>query len=237
MEYNIYCDESCHLENDSHKVMVLGAVWCASQERREIFDRIKEIKIKHGFKPDFEIKWHKVSETKHSFYCEIINFFFDTDKLHFRALVVADKDELDHEKFNQSHDDFYYKMFFDMLKVIIRPKDEYNIYLDIKDTNGYKKVMRLHKVICNAHYDFSKNIIKKIQEVRSDEVSVIQITDLLIGALSYFHRGLNTNKAKLKLIRLIQNRSGYSLKNTTLPSELKFNLFIWNTGYVRNGKY
>jgi hypothetical protein len=97
--------------------------------------------------------------------------------------------------------------------------------------------MRLHEVICNAHYDFSKNIIKKIQEVRSDEVSVIQITDLLIGALSYFNRGLNTNKAKLELIRLIQNRSGYSLKNTTLPSESKFNLFIWNTGYVRNGKY
>jgi hypothetical protein len=25
--YNIYCDESCHLENDKQEVMVLGAVW------------------------------------------------------------------------------------------------------------------------------------------------------------------------------------------------------------------
>jgi hypothetical protein len=24
--YNVYCDESCHLENDHQKVMVLGAV-------------------------------------------------------------------------------------------------------------------------------------------------------------------------------------------------------------------
>ncbi len=26
--FNIYCDESCHLEHDREKVMVLGAVWC-----------------------------------------------------------------------------------------------------------------------------------------------------------------------------------------------------------------
>jgi len=26
--YNVYCDESCHLQNDGLSVMVLGAVWC-----------------------------------------------------------------------------------------------------------------------------------------------------------------------------------------------------------------
>ncbi len=26
--FNVYCDESCHLENDQQNVMVLGAVWC-----------------------------------------------------------------------------------------------------------------------------------------------------------------------------------------------------------------
>ena len=26
--YNIYCDESCHLENDDKPVMLLGAIWC-----------------------------------------------------------------------------------------------------------------------------------------------------------------------------------------------------------------
>ena len=46
--YNLYCDESCHLENDGQQAMVLGAVWCPSDKRREIADRIREIKIKHG---------------------------------------------------------------------------------------------------------------------------------------------------------------------------------------------
>jgi len=26
--YNIYCDESGYMEDDSEKVMVLGAIWC-----------------------------------------------------------------------------------------------------------------------------------------------------------------------------------------------------------------
>ena len=33
--FNVYCDESCHLENDHQKVMVLGAVWCPFDKTRE----------------------------------------------------------------------------------------------------------------------------------------------------------------------------------------------------------
>jgi hypothetical protein len=236
-DYNIYCDESCHLEYDPHKSMVLGAVWCAKEDRRQLFDRIKEIKQKHGLKPEFEIKWNKVSKSKTDFYRELINFFFDTDKLNFRGLVVADKGELEHGRYDQTHDQFYYKMYFDMLKIIISPHASYNIYLDIKDTQGYEKVQQLHDVICNNHYDFSQNVIKRIQEVRSEEVSLLQITDLLIGALSYFYRGLTENRAKVELIDLIKRRSGYSLMKSTLPSERKFNLFVWHSGYRRGWNY
>ncbi len=35
-EFNIYCDESCHLENDLQKAMVLGAVWCSKDKSYEI---------------------------------------------------------------------------------------------------------------------------------------------------------------------------------------------------------
>ena len=26
--FNVYCDESCHLEHDNIPTMVIGAVWC-----------------------------------------------------------------------------------------------------------------------------------------------------------------------------------------------------------------
>jgi len=40
--YNIYCDESCHLENDGEKVMVLGAIWCPRAEN-VIYQRVTRI--------------------------------------------------------------------------------------------------------------------------------------------------------------------------------------------------
>ena len=34
--YNVYCDESCHLEHDRQSIMVLGAVWCPLEKTRAI---------------------------------------------------------------------------------------------------------------------------------------------------------------------------------------------------------
>lgn len=55
-------------------------------------------------------------------------------------LVIPDKTELHHQKFNQTHDNFYYKMYFDLLKTIFEPKAFYDIYVDIKDSQGQKKL-------------------------------------------------------------------------------------------------
>jgi len=219
--YNIYCDESCHLEKDQQKVMVLGAVWCPLEKKDEIFRRIKEIKLKHGLSNNFEIKWTKVSPAKIQFYLDILDYFFDDDDLHFRALIVPDKNKLSHEIFSQTHDEFYYKMYFDMLKVILKPHAKYRIYLDYKDTRGAEKVKRLHEVLSNNMYDFSRQIIERVQTVSSKEVQLIQVADLLIGAISYINRGLSGNSAKVDLIKRMAIRSGYSLKKTTLLQEEK----------------
>ena len=66
---NIYCDESCHLENDKQKVMVLGAVSCPIEKKEEIFKRLLSFKEKHKLIPKnkknekdnrnyYELKWN-----------------------------------------------------------------------------------------------------------------------------------------------------------------------------------
>ncbi|MFH0990998.1 MAG: DUF3800 domain-containing protein [bacterium] len=226
-EFNIYCDESCHLEHDHQKSMVLGALWCPKAKSQEAFERIREIKEKYRLPRTFEIKWNKVSPAQVAFYSELIDFFFDDDHLHFRALVVPDKSILDHSSHGQSHDEFYYKMYFDLLKVIFDPRDGYNIYLDMKDTRSQDKIKKLHKILEVSNYDFSRQIIRKIQHVLSHEVELLQIVDLLSGAVSYVHRGLQTSEAKAQLIEKIRHRSRYSLLNTTLYRESKMNIFVW----------
>jgi hypothetical protein len=225
--FNIYCDESCHLENDHQPVMVLGAVWCLLDKSREISVRLREIKTSYGLAPDFEVKWTKVSPAGLDFYQAIMDYFFDDDDLHFRALIVPDKSKLDHAAFGQTHDDWYYKMYFDLLKVLLGPRDRYHIYLDIKDTRSAAKVAKLHEVLRNEKYDFSRQIIERVQTVRSDEVEPLQLADLLIGAVAYANRHLTTSDAKLALVQRMRKRSGYSLTETTLLREEKVNIFRW----------
>jgi hypothetical protein len=226
--FNVYCDESCHLENDQSKAMVIGALWCPAAKRKEISERIREIKLRHKLTPNFEIKWTKVSKSKLQFYLDCIDYFFDDDDLHFRAVVIPDKSCLNHSTFKQNHDEWYYKMYFTLLKVIFEPAQHYHVYLDIKDTRGSDKVKHLHDILCHNAYDYSQHMIQRIQQVRSDEVTLLQLADLMIGALGYLHRELESSPAKLKLIRRIQKRSGYNLKKNTLLRETKVNLLIWS---------
>ena len=225
---NIYCDESCHLENDESNVMVLGGVLCPLAKRRRITDDLRIIKARHNIPLDFEIKWVKVSPAKLTFYKEVVRYFFTNPDLNFRALIVPDKKSLDHERFNQTHDDWYYKMYFEMLKAVLNPTQyTYNIYIDYKDTNGPEKVKMLHKVLSYNNYDFSMETIKKIQLVRSDELELLPLADLLIGTICYANRGLKISPAKVALVEEVRRLSNLSLTRTTMLGERKFNLFKW----------
>ena len=231
--YNVYCDESCHLERDRQPVMVLGAVWCPLEKSREISVRIREIKTSHGLSPKFESKWTKVSPARQLFYLDLLDYFFDDDDLHFRALVVQDKSRLHHDLYGHTHDTWYYKMYFDMLKAILDPEACYRIYLDIKDTRSAAKIAKLHDVLCSSMYDFGSQVIERVQTVRSHEVEILQITDLLIGAVSYVNRGLHENAAKLAVVERMIERSSYSLTRTTLLRENKVNLFMWQASEIQ----
>lgn len=232
MIYNVYCDESCHLEHDGINVMVLGAVWCPQKNLREITQQINQIKMKNGVNRTMELKWTKISPAKIDLYQDVIDYFFDNDSLHFRAIIIPDKSKLNHARFSQTHDEWYYKMYFDMLKVIFNPTDNYEVYIDIKDTHSYQRAQKLREICCNSMYDFSAEIIRRLQPVRSEEVQLMQFVDILIGAIGYknriFFEGFEKSIAKQHVIEIIKNRSGHSLSKTTLLREEKVNLLVWD---------
>jgi hypothetical protein len=226
--FNVYCDESCHLEHDRQAAMVLGALWCPRDSVRETAVRMRAIKKRHGLSSDFEAKWTKVSPGQGQFYFDLVDYFFDSEDLHFRALIVPDKSVLDHDLFGQDHDTWYYKMYFDMLKAILDPDSRYRIWLDIKDTRSVAKVRKLHDVLCSNIYDFDHRVIDSVDQARSHEVEQLQLADLLIGAVSYANRGLSGSETKTRLVRQVRARSRYALTKTTLLRERKFNLLVWS---------
>lgn len=226
-DLNIYCDESTHLPRDGMPFMVLGAIACPTEKSQEAASRLRDLRRKHDLPSYFEIKWNKVSPSKLDFYLDVVDYFFDDDDLGFRC-VIARKTGLDHRRFSQTHDDWYYKMMFLLIRNVIPSPGRAFIYLDKKDTRGAGKVEKLKQVIANSMYDFDRNIIQRVQIVESHHVGLLQLSDLLLGCVNYASRGRLESVAKQQILARIQERSGLKLTQTTLLTETKFNVFRWN---------
>lgn len=209
--------------------MVLGALICPDDRRKSVGAKIKELKRKHGISPDVEVKWGKVSPAKLPFYLELIDLFFASSELRFRAVVVPDKSKLDHEAYRQTHDQFYYKVWYQTLVPLLSRSERFHIYLDKKDTRSEDRAKKLWEVLCNSQLDFKGEIVTRVQHVHSHEVPLFQLADLLIGALSYVNRGISTSAAKTAVIERIRARSRLQLTHTTLLREEKLNILVWRS--------
>jgi hypothetical protein len=214
--FNIYCDESCHIENDHKKYMFLGSTSVAYNQVKFHTAQINELKKKHSFYA--EIKWSKVSKSKLRFYLDIIDYFFATD-LQFRCVGV-EKAKINNTAFNQTYDDFYYKMYYSLLNHNINSTYNYNVYLDIKDTLSAYKVNKL-KVVLNTKF----GVFRNVQNIRSHESIIMQITDFMMGAISYLHNDdKKINLAKVQIIDKIKHHCKEQLDKTNYSNKL--NLFF-----------
>ena len=206
--FNIYCDESCHLEHDHKKFMFLGSVSSAYPQVKRHCKRIDELKRKHNFYA--EIKWSNVSMSKLRFYIDLVDYFFDTD-LRFRAIGI-EKSKIKCDDFNVSFDDFYYKVYYQLLNYNIDTLCHYNVYLDIKDTLSALKVRKL-KEILNVRF----GVFRNVQNMRSEESLLMQLADFLMGAISYnVNNEVKANPAKMQIIEKIS-------KHAQLPDLCKTN--------------
>lgn len=219
--FNIYCDESTHLIHDRHPYMLLGYVSIAYPQIRIAKEAIKNIKNKYNYKDEF--KWTSVHQATYKVYAELVDWFFMND-LEFRAVVV-DKSQIDESRPDYTFNDFYYKMYFQLLHTKVDFQNTYNVYMDIKDTCSSEKLSTLKRIM-----DYNSSI-GNLQFIRSHESVFIQLADVLMGAINYNLRKKKGDvegraDAKLKLIEKIQKHSNISLNCSTPLYRKKFNLFF-----------
>ena len=173
--FNIYCDESTHLEHDGHPYMLYGCVSIASNQRKICKEQIKAIKKKYGYTD--ELKWINVHERTLPVYKELVEYFFLTD-MQFRV-VIADKTQIDASRLDYTFEDFYIRMYFQLLHHDMNLEHTYNIDFDIKDTCSQEKLHRLRDALkWNAS-------IRNFQFIKSHESVFVQLADVLIGAINY----------------------------------------------------
>lgn len=229
---NIYCDESCHLQNDkSSNIMGIAGLVCPKNKYNEIKDEINRIKEKHGISKNTELKWTKISSKKKLAYLELAELFFNKEYLKFRIVLVDKERVQEGTNFNE----FYYKICYLLLTRLLEPNALNNIYLDKKDTQGNVRINILHRCLDKIRNEYDANTIKinNVQNIQSHEVAMMQILDILLGATVYHSRKINGVQAKKEIIEFIKKKTGLTLDKTTPLSQHKFNILYFKSD-VRN---
>ncbi len=213
--FNFYCDESTHLQNDGMPYMMIAYISSAYHQVKQHKEYLKFLKAKHKVKG--EIKWSNVSGGQYPYYADLIDYFFATD-LAFRSVIVK-KSQINEAIEGFSYNDFYFKMYYQLLHHKINLAYNYNIYMDIKDTVSHKKLAKLKDILRH------NSSIRNFQFIRSHESSLMQLTDLIMGAINYKLRGLGQVTAKNKLIAKIESQCKTPITQSTPKNEGKLNLF------------
>lgn len=230
--FQLYIDESCHLEHDNHSVMAMGLVKVSQVDSPQLKSHFVE--LLKSYKNPTELKWNTLSASRLPLYFALIDAFVK-EPIIFRTVLVKNKSNLDHEAFNAGdHDNFYYKMIYLALNSeYVLPKytddneNDYRVFLDIKDTRGRERLLTLQEVLDKKFKGQSPFVT--FQHLRSQDNFWLQLSDFLLGAVTFKARGLqkemNASMVKCQVVDYLEKAIGYNLNEGTPPWEPKFNIF------------
>lgn len=230
MLYDVYCDESRQdllVEKSSiniyNRFVCIGGIIIPTEKRDGLKDSIKELKEKHNLFG--ELKWGNVSPNKLDFYLELVDLFFSTDSsIDFRTVVI-DAREINNEEYNDSdHELGYYKFYYQLLFHWIEPQHKYYVFTDYKTNKDRTRLKNLKDILNRACWS---ERIELIQSINSKESLLLQLQNVLMGAVGYkFNYGFHgKSTAKKAIVDRIEKHLGHPIRHTS-KSHRKFNVFV-----------
>lgn len=225
MKYEVYCDESCIealFDKESHDYTVIGGIWIPSDSRAEIKEKLNAIKARYGKMG--ELKWNKVSPSTKEMYKEVIDLFFNTFNIRFRAITVNAK-LVDNVTFNYGSGELgFYKFYFQLIQKWLIEGNSYKVFLDYKVNAQKSRVQDLCRIL---RYSTTATV-ELTQALPSEQSVLIQLADVLTGVVSSaFNDDDQTKESKRQLRMYVESYLGQSI-DATHPGETKFNVFNIN---------
>jgi hypothetical protein len=226
---NIYCDESRHTSGEDD-FMVIGAICCPKDLKREMVYKINFLKEKYQTQGEFG--WKRLSPNRRAFYLELIELFINSP-LNFKCIVV-DKRELNHERYNNGDKELgFYKLYYQMLTGLLKSGHKYSVYVDWQVNQKEKRFSDLKFYLDKRKI---RATIGCLEPVSSETQPLIQLADLLMGAIGYQYNNRKESSIKVEFCGLLATklhtlnpkyfRFG-NLKTFTAQDEEKFNIFRW----------
>lgn len=222
----VYCDES-GLErfaapSGASDRALFGGIWLEARHRRELKAAIRAHREQHRVASEF--KWNKVSPSRLDFYLGLVDLFF-ASSAQFRAIVLP-VGQLEAGRHHGGDAELmFYKFYYQLLRHWIYPGVRYRIFVDQKTGRVRSRVRELRDVLQSANGSAG---IDGVQSVSSDEVDILQLANVLTGAVGFkFQPGRSA--AKHAVIEQIERHLGRAI-GPTARDAAKFNIFCWRPG-------
>jgi hypothetical protein len=231
-EINIYSDESRHR---GERFLLLGGLWVRAKDAAQLEQEINRLRHKYGYTNnegkfiDFlgELKWTKVSTKYLPIYKELVDLFFqliEQGKIRFCAMLVDTHDPAVQE-YDNIKKDGYFKLLYQLYLHNCRVPGIYNIFPD-RITNPTHTVnlvtlqISLERALVKKFAelvnpgDRPERFVQAITPVDSKKVQMMQMVDVIIGAIGYFQnrhfKKEGAKKAKVELMKYIFDKLFYS---------------------------
>lgn len=224
---HVYTDES-RLKGERY--MLIGGLWVPASAEPVLRADIERFRAATNLTA--ELKWKKVSRTKLPLYEDFANIFFRHCDAVFHCIVV-DVTLLDYATFSRGDDELgFYKFYYQLISRKLVHGSEYLVFTDERRN---RKSSRLDVLkICVNRWWAKENGMPAAQPVRTVEPrnskseDLIQLVDVLLGAVGYVWNGHSASPPKLALVRHLERSLGSpSLGLPTPRSSRKFNIWHW----------
>jgi len=221
----VFFDETGSINDKANRFFCLGMIKC--MQPFFLDSRIREIREKNRFYD--EIKWNTLSGAKLKVITDIIEAVFDTPGIRFSCIVI-NKDNINFEReFNNDPYKAYQAFTEILLKQSIGQNEMLTVLADFVTTP--KEIKFEVDVKHNINKALDRLAIGGIHRVDSKGVNIIQIVDLLIGAVSYSYkkelRLVSGDKNKMKILNIILRK--FERKNFVGGiSTKRFKVFEYN---------
>ncbi len=233
MIYHVYCDESRQTQD---RYMIFGGI-ITSAKNVNLFDKTMQL-YREAQNMNAEIKWSKVSDKKLNEYKTLIDLFFSVNEvLHFKS-IVFDTHFIDYKTYSGGDRElgfykFWYQFLLHSFGDYAQKDDGYLVFMDQRQSSY--SLLDLKIILNNGMRKkygnrIREDIFRNIQPVDSKKSNIIQLADVLMGAIGYqwnrCHTRTGARKAKILLSEYIAEKSGLiSLAQKTPFSKRNFS--IW----------
>lgn len=224
----VFCDESRQdllaskkSISDCNRYTCIGGIMIPANKLDDIKSNITSLRERYNVRG--ELKWGTVAANRIDFYREIIDYFFNEQALSFRTIVI-DASKINNEMFNQSDQELgYYKFFYELLHYWVDCDLRYRVYTDQKTNCDATRLRELRRILNTS---LRGEPIASVQAINSKESILLQLENILMGAVGYKYNFGNHghSEAKRSIVEKIEKNLGRCIMPTS-RGEQKFNVF------------